>query len=93
MANIWVAERENQADAKVFKVKYEGSADLLWCEVNHSNKAKGDALWYFVDRANQADFKIYWVDYEGQADIKVCEVKYTSSAKWKKSNKFQNRLS
>ena len=48
---------ENQADLKVFKVKYEN-------QVGENN-----SKWFFSKYENQAKKKIFFVEYENQADL------------------------
>ena len=55
---------ENQADLKVFKVKYEN-------QVGENN-----SKWFFSKYENQAKKKIFFVDYENQAGWRNNEKKY-----------------
>lgn len=56
MARIYVADRDNKADAKVFLVDHDYKADLCFFEVDKDYNAKGDELWFFVDKQHDADF-------------------------------------
>jgi hypothetical protein len=57
-------EPENQADLKVYKVKYENQA------------GQNDGKWFFVKYSNQAEVKIYFVKYENQAGWRNNSVKH-----------------
>jgi len=60
--------------------------------VNQEYQAQGDANWFYVDQEYRASSKIFWVNQEYQADVKVFFVTQQYQAKWRKANKYQNRL-
>ena len=73
--NVFSVDYENQADLKVFVVKYE-------------NQSIGnDGKWFFTEYANQAKKKIYFVKYENQSDLKIYFVDYSNQAGWLKNKK------
>jgi hypothetical protein len=70
-----VVDYPNQADLKVYKVKFNNQA------------VKNEGLWFFTQYANQADKKIFFVQYANQADVKIYFVEYQNQAGWNENSK------
>ena len=76
----------------MFLEKKDYKVDLVFFEVTKEYKAKGDALWFFVDREYQADFTVFWTDKEYKADLNVFKTDKDYKAKWNKNHKLQSRI-
>ena len=72
---VYSVDYANQADVKVFFVKYENQAGT------------NDGKWFFTKYPNQTKKKIFFVEYENQADIKIFFVDYENQAGWQKASK------
>lgn len=92
MAKMFVAKRKDKAKVLAFAVKNQNHADLHYYVVDKVNKAKGDALWFYVDDENDATSTLFWVDDENEANLKVFRVDNDYDAQWKKSNNLRDRL-